>query len=96
MGRITEENRQQQAQKDARYWLYEEPEVYTTGRNSFRLYKAAGKLQIALPDYVVVTRAHGEQREELKPGKLAALDLEALQEDPETLEWLLAVLKKLQ
>lgn len=98
MGKLTEETRAQAAKemRDAKYWLYEEPELYTTGKNAIRYYQEAGKLQFALPDYVKTTFSYGQRREEVKPGRLAALDLEALREDPETLQWLIEILQGLQ
>ena len=97
MGKLTsKEEAKQAATEDARYWLYEEPELYTSGKNTFRLYQKAGKLQISLPDYVKSSFSYGQRREEIKPGRLAALDLNALREDPETLQWLLSILQKLQ
>ena len=84
---------------DSRYWLYEEPIVYETGRNAIRYYEKAGKLQIALPDYTDVQQSRFSPNgvsEERKPGKLAALDLTALEEDQETLAWLLGILEPLR
>ena len=82
---------------DKRYWIYEEPEKHDTGKNCIRYFPKAGKLQIALCDYVTATkdRATGEIVEETKPGRLAALDLEALEEDQKTLQWLLSILQPL-
>jgi len=82
---------------DKRYWIYEEPEKHDTGKNAIRYFPKAGKMQFALPDYVTATknRATGEITEETKPGRLAALDLDALEEDQETLKWLLSILQPL-
>ena len=95
MGNIAE---QTERRTDRRYWLYEEPIVYETGRNAIRYYRQAGKIQIATCDYVEVKRSQWTDSgitEERKPGKLCALDLEALREDPETLQWLLEILQAL-
>ena len=97
MGIMTAENTDRRA--DPRYWLYEDPVVYETGKNAIRYYKQAGKIQIATCDYIVATRVYGldreEVREERKPGKLAALDLAALEEDPDTLKWRIEILQGL-
>lgn len=71
---------------DAKYWEHEAPQIKSTGKNVLRYYEQAGKLQVALPDYY---NYKGEQR----PGKLGALDLDALEEDPQTLQWLIAILQ---
>lgn len=82
---------------DRRYWLYEEPIKNETGKNAIRYYPKAGKLQFALCDYVTATkdRATGKITEETKPGRLSALDLDALEEDQDTLKWLLSILQPL-
>ena len=81
---------------DRRYWLYEEPVKYDTGKNCIRYYPKAGKLQIALCDYVTATKDRsGNITEETKPGRLAALDLDALEDDQATLKWLLSILQGL-
>lgn len=86
---------------DPRYWLYEKPVVYETGKNAIRYYERAGKIQIATCDYVVATKVYDydyereEVREEKRPGKLSSLDLAALAEDPETLHWLIGILQGL-
>ena len=80
---------------DKRYWLYETPIVYETGKNAIRYYKEAGKIQIATCDYVEARKDNwGEMVEERKPGKLCALDLDALEEDPETCKWLIGILSE--
>ena len=98
MGKYSAETAREAAKDDARYWLYEEPETYTTGKNAIRYFREAGKLQIALPDYVKAKRDYttGKLTETVLPGKLAALDLEALREDPETLDWLTGILQGLK
>ncbi len=94
MGKMTAETAQNRT--DKRYWLYEEPEIYETSRNAIRYYKQAGKIQIATCDYVEAHKDRwGEMTEEKKPGRLAALDLNALYEDQETLQWLLSILQEL-
>lgn len=82
---------------DRRYWIYEEPQVHSTGKNAIRYYPQAGKLQFALCDYVTATkdRTTGRITEETKPGRLSALDLDALGEDQDTLKWLLSILQPL-
>lgn len=95
MGKYAADNGPKRA--DPRYWLYEEPVIYETGKNAIRYWEQAGKLQIATCDYVQATKTYsGEIREERKPGKLAALDLAALEEDPETLQWILGILQGLK
>ena len=94
MGKITAETAQKRT--DKRYWLYEEPVIYETGKNAIRYYQQAGKIQFATCDYV---EAYHDSLfdtvvEERKPGKLCALDLEALEEDPETLQWLISILQE--
>lgn len=98
MGKYRAESAKDAVKADARYWLYEEAETYTTGKNALRLYKDAGKLQIALPDYTKARRDYttGKLIETVLPGKLSALDLEALREDPETLDWLIGILQGLK
>lgn len=82
--------------QDQRYWLYEEPVKYATGKNAIRYYPEAGKVQFALPDYTAASLDRsGNMREETRPGRLAALDLNALREDPETLQWLIGILQGL-
>lgn len=96
MGKQTNTTMQQRT--DRRYWLYETPEIFETGRNAIRYFKKAGKIQIAAPDYVEAHKSFfdGEMEEVRKPGKLCALDLFALSEDPETLRWLIGILKSLE
>jgi len=85
-----------QGRTDSRYWIYEQPVIRDTGKNALRYYEKAGKLQIALCDYVVATKDRtGNITEETKPGRLAALDLDALEEDQQTLHWLLEILQGL-
>ena len=91
-----------QKRADPRYWLYERPVIYETGKNAIRYYEQAGKIQIATCDYVIATKTYNydyereEVQEERRPGKLSALDLAALEEDPETLHWLIGILQGLQ
>lgn len=81
---------------DNRYWLYEDPIVYETGKNSIRYFEQARKIQFAKCDYVRASMGYrGELEEERRPGKLSALDLDALAEDPETLNWLISILQEL-
>ncbi len=97
MGKITPETEPKRT--DRRYWLYEEPEVYETSRNAIRYYREAGKIQFACCDYVEAKESRFSPSgiiEERKPGKLSALDLEALYEDQETLQWLLEILQELK
>lgn len=98
MGKMTPDSTAGRA--DPRYWLYEKPVVYETGKNAIRYYEQAGKIQIATCDYVIATRVYDYEREEVreekKPGKLSSLDLAALEEDPETLHWLIGILQGLQ
>lgn len=93
MGKATEKSTENM--RDARYWLYEEPIIYDTGKNAIRYYPKAGKIQFALPDYIEAKTFYGKLTETRKPGKLAALDLDALREDPETLKWLLGIFQGL-
>ena len=81
-----------------KYWLYEEPETHETGKNVIRYYREAGKIQIAMPDYTDAYKDKwtGRLIEQKKPGKLTALDLEALADDPDTLEWLISILQEVQ
>jgi len=92
MGKFNAEAAQKRT--DNRYWLYEEPEIYETSKNAIRYYKEAGKIQFASCNYVEAHKDRwGEMFEEVKPGKLCALDLNALYEDQETLTWLLSILE---
>ena len=97
MGKITPETEQKRT--DRRYWLYETPEVYETSKNAIRYYEQAGKIQFACCDYVEATESRWSATgiiEQRKPGKLSALDLNALYEDQETLKWLIGILQDLQ
>ena len=96
MGKVTPDTETKRT--DARYWLYEEPEYYETGKNALRYYPQAGKLQINACDYVVAHRDRffDSMVEERKPGKPCALDLNALYEDQETLSWLISILEGLK
>lgn len=93
MGKITEAA--QEKRTDRRYWLYEEPEIFETSKNAIRYYKEAGKIQFACPDYVEAHFDNFFQKmiEERKPGRLCALDLTSLYEDPATLSWLISILE---
>ena len=51
-----------------------------------------------MPDYTDAYKDKwtGRLIEQKKPGKLTALDLEALADDPDTLEWLISILQEVQ
>ena len=76
-----------------KYWLYEEPEIVETGKNVIRYYREAGKIQFAMPDYIDAYKDTwtGNLIEKKKPGKLSALDLAALADNPEALDWLISI-----
>jgi len=57
-----------------KYWETEKPTVIDTGKNIFRYFEKAGKIQISMPDW---TNADGES----KPGKTVAVDIAALIND---------------
>ena len=59
----------------SKYWETEEPVVVATGKNVFKLYEAAGKLQVSTPDWV---------KSGIKlPGRTVTVDLKALREHPD-------------
>lgn len=71
---------------DAKYWLYEDPEVLNTGKNVVRYYPKADRLVVHLPDYQL--KGTGEQ----KIGKGVGLNLSALRDHPEVTKRLLEIL----
>jgi len=64
-----------------KYWDNEVPTEADTGKNIFRYFDEAGKLQISMPFW---TNGYGEQ----KPGKTVAVDIAALVETPGAMEML--------
>lgn len=59
-----------------RYWETEAPIVINTEKNIMRLYPMAGKLQVAMPNWI---DEGGVER----PGKTVTLDIEALALSPD-------------
>lgn len=80
----------QQSNQSAKFWLYETPEEVTTARNHFRYYKEAGRLTVSLPNY------HDRETGEERPGKGVSINLNALAEEPETLQRLIEILESLK
>lgn len=58
------------------YWENTEPEEVTTGKNVFRFYPEAERLQVSMPDF---KKADGIRRN----GKTIGVDLSALYEEME-------------
>ena len=73
-----------------KFWLYEDPEVMQTGRNTLRYYPKAQRLVVHLPDY------QDQKTGEIKPGKGTGLNLEALEESPDVLDRVLSILSGLK
>ena len=94
------QNFQQNANNRAnpRYWESGEiPEIRETSKNALIYYKKAGRLQIRLPSYTVIERPGiDEAREVTKQGKLCGLNLDALRECPEVLDWLIGIFQDLR
>ena len=98
MGKITEESIEREAEKNKsyKYWEYEDPEEYETEKNVLRYFPEAQKLQVASPYYTKVIRTWTETKHQRMPGKPTALDLRALAEDQDTLEWFISILEGLR
>jgi hypothetical protein len=58
-----------------KYWEEEQPIMADTGKNVFRFFPKAGKLQISMPYW---TDKDGAQ----KPGKTVTVDVDAVRESP--------------
>lgn len=75
--------------QSAKFWLYEKPEVFTTGRNCFRYYPKAERLSIHLPDYI---DRDGIQR----CGKGTSINLASLADEPEVLQKIIDIFNGLK
>jgi hypothetical protein len=64
-----------------KYWEQEQPVEVSTVKNVFRLFRAAGKLQISMPNW---TDSEGNS----KPGKTITLDITALKATSRAVELL--------
>ena len=74
--------------QSAKYWLFEQPEVLQTGKNTIRYYPKAERLVIHLPDYIKQDFYGGE----IKPGKGVGLQLVPLSENQEVLKRIIEIL----
>lgn len=73
----------------SKYWLIESPEVLETAKNVIRYYPKHGKLAVHLPDYCTRDcKTH--------IGKGVGLNLDALQDEPEVLHRLIAILQEIE
>lgn len=72
----------------SRFWETEKPVVLDTGANVLRHYQKAGFLMVHKPDY--------EKGDQILPGKGVGLNLEALRDSPQELEYLLQILEALR
>ena len=71
---------------DRQFWALEEPLIFTTQCNAFRLYKKANVLSVSLPDFT--DRRTGQ----IRIGRTVTIQLDALIESPATLKALLGIL----
>lgn len=72
----------------SRFWETEKPVVLDTGANVLRHYQKAGFLMVHKPDY--------EKGDQILPGKCVGLNLEALRDSPQELEYLIQTLEALR
>ena len=71
-----------------RFWEEETPVELNTGANVFRHYPKAGFLMVCKPDY--------EKDGKAMPGKCVGVNLAALKESPDDLDYLLQTLEGLK
>ena len=69
-----------------KYWETEKPFEVDTGKNVFRYFKEAGKLQVSMPHWVDNSGAQ-------KPGKTITLDVGAIKATPGAVEILKEIAK---
>jgi hypothetical protein len=62
-----------------KYWENEEPVIVDTGKNVFRLFEDAQKLQVSMPYWL-------DKSGEKHPGKTVTLDIDAVLKSPEAID----------